>query len=332
MPIEISSSERNRLRERINDVTGRHSRRLRLHVSAQDPMDILRGDVFRLAGRDYLIRGNMKEPRFGLEDQIKYWVFRAIDLESGETKILKTVFEEEFNVHISLLKIRCYRSPEKESGVLDLTHGDDRFMQGFTVHDENGENVRVIDFIPGQSLFAGIPNPNQSHLEYYEQDLPHVLAKLYPCLLAIEHLHDHDLCHGDIRNDHILIESHSHVFRWIDFDLKQDIHDFDLWSLGNVLNYVVAKGIVSFKAVQRGDGFPAGAADDLRQEDGSAFYPYRIMNLRKVYPYIGPTLEKMFLHFTLRPKAFYADMRQFIFDFEDVLVEEFGVEPPQAVE
>jgi len=74
----------------------------------------------------------MREPRFGIDDQLKYWVFKAIELESGDEKILKTIFNEEFNAHIGLLKIRCYRSQDKESEVLDLTRGNKTFMQWYT--------------------------------------------------------------------------------------------------------------------------------------------------------------------------------------------------------
>jgi len=50
-------------------------------------------------------------------------------------------------------KMRCRPSPEKESAVLESFAGDHRFMQGRTIIDPAGNNVRVIDFIYGQTFF-----------------------------------------------------------------------------------------------------------------------------------------------------------------------------------
>ncbi len=265
----------------------------------------------------------MREPRFGIDDQPKYWVLSAIELETGKSKIIKMVFQEDFIVHVSILKIHCYRSPEKESKVLDLTREDRRFMQGYTTFDKDGNNVRIIDYIRGQSLFKYIPEIDKTHQEYFHEDLPGILYKLADCILAIELLHSHGLCHGDIRNDHIMIDRRDHSYRWIDFDLKQDISDFDTWSLGNVINYTVAKGIITFKKVLSDPKIPDAAKQSLNQEDGSAFYSYRIMNLQKVYPYIPERLSKILLHFVVRPRAYYRGISNLVDDYLTMLEKDF---------
>lgn len=61
-------------------------------------MNIWRGHVVRLADQFFLVRADMKEGRFGIDDQPKFWVKKAIDLESGEVKILKLAFHEEFAI------------------------------------------------------------------------------------------------------------------------------------------------------------------------------------------------------------------------------------------
>ena len=66
--------------------------RFRIHTDTNDFFRVEYDDVVILDGRPYLIRHNAKEQRFGLEDEVKFWVKRAIDLEDGGLKIMKLVF------------------------------------------------------------------------------------------------------------------------------------------------------------------------------------------------------------------------------------------------
>lgn len=318
-------TERDELIARIKDLTGWIVRpnRFRLITDTTEWMDIHRGHVIRIGGRDYVVRGNMNEPRFGIDDQPKYWVFSAVELETGAEKIIKTVFNEEFHAHIGIFRIRCYRSQEKESRVLEAVQGDNRFMQGETFYDEKGNNVRIIDYIKGQKFFHYIPNIPKSHFQYFTEDLPEVLWKLNESIHAIKLLHDINLFHGDIRNDHIIIEAQSGDYRWIDFDLNQDVTDFDMWSIGNILSYAIAKGIRTFDFVKQSYEFSPKVKDSLRPEDSSAFYEYRIMNLKKIYPYIPDRLNRILQHFTIKPSAYYSDINEFVDDYQHMLTHEF---------
>jgi Universal stress protein family len=51
------------------------------------------GDVVMLGGRPFLIRHNAKDLRFGLDDEPKFWVKNAIDLEDGSKKIIAAGFD-----------------------------------------------------------------------------------------------------------------------------------------------------------------------------------------------------------------------------------------------
>jgi serine/threonine protein kinase len=295
----------------------------RVHTDTTQWMDIVKGHVIRVGGKDYAVRGNMNEPRFGIDEQPKYWVFSAIDLETGKEKIIKTVFNEEFTVHIGIFKIRCYRSQEKESKVLDLVTGDTRFMQGITCYDEKGNNVRIMDYIRGQKFFHYIPNIKKSHKQFFDEDLKGILWKLLDSIEAIKYLHEHKLFHGDIRNDHIIIDADTGRYRWIDFDLNQDVTDFDLWSIGNVLSYTVGKGICTFDAAIKNPDLPESLKKNLCAEDGSAFYEYRIMNLKKLFPYIPEKLNDILLNFTIKPPHFYKNIDEFIDEYVEMLEREF---------
>jgi hypothetical protein len=57
-------------------------------------------DVLAIAGSLYWIKRYEKEGRFGLDDEPKYWVRRAIDLADGATKILKLVFHEQYETKV----------------------------------------------------------------------------------------------------------------------------------------------------------------------------------------------------------------------------------------
>lgn len=318
-------SEKEQLCDKIYQLTGWKINPIRMKIvtDTSDWMNINRGDVIRLGESDYVVRGNMREPRFGIDDQPKYWVFSAVELSTGAEKIIKTVFHEEFYAHIGILKIKCYRNPDKEGDVLDLVRNDDRFMQGFTVFDEKGNNVRVIDYITGTSLFNFIPSINLPHEEYFYTALPDIMHKLYESFIAIYHLHQHGFCHGDIRNDHIFIETKTGRYRWIDFDLMQDVSDFDLWSFSNIIGYAVAKGIKTFDYVLKSKEFSDEIKNSLRREDGSAFYNYRILNLKKIYPYIPEHLDSILRHFTIKPDRYYRNTNEFCDDFREMIDKEF---------
>ena len=313
-----------RLVERIKEVTGWHRvEKPKIITDTSDSFRIERGNIVRLGGRDYVVRGFKYESRFGITDQPKYWVLSVYELETAEQKILKTVFHEEFNVHIGIFKIHCFRSPDKEAHVLDLVRGDMRFMQGFTVRDDKDNNVRVLDYIKGPSIFNRIYEINKSHERYFHEDLPDILRMLAGCIEAIMFLHQNGTCHGDIRNDHIIIETGTGRFRWIDFDLDQHVSDYDMWSLGNIINYSIGKGITSFDRVLKGKEFAPEIKNSLRPEDASAFYEYRIMNLQKVYPYLPRKLNDILAHFSVRPKEYYTDVRRLLEDYYEMLDTDF---------
>ncbi len=317
-------SEKDQIIERVRELTGwEQYDQPKIVTDTTDWMRIQRGNILRIGGKDFVIEGNRYENRFGIGDQPKYWVFSAIDLEDGKKKIVKMVFLEEFQVHIGIFKIRCFRSPEKEAKVLDMVKHDKRFMQGYTARDDKGNPVRIIDYIKGQSLFGHIYGIDKPHEQYFHENLPQILHKIVGCMEAIQFLHDRGTCHGDIRNDHIIIEAETGQYRWIDFDLNQHVSDFDVWSIGNILNYAAGKGINSFKIVMKSDKFSESLKQSLSASDASAFYEYRVMNIRKLYPYIPESLNNILMHFAIHPHGTYGTIRELVGDFREMLENNF---------
>ena len=310
------------LGERIAQVSSiAVSDKLKVITDTTEFMNINRGDVLRLDGQHFLVTGYIYEARFGLSDEPKYWVKKAINLETSAQQIVKMSHHEEFRIQVGPLKIRCYRNPHKESRVLELVQGNSHFMQGHAFFDERNNEVRVVDFIRGKSIYDLILDMKLSHQEYIHTRFPAIFRKLRDCFEAVQFLHDNGLCHGDIRNDHILIEQDTGHYRWIDFDLTQDFSDLDIWSLGNILQFCVGMGMVTFREVFQSEEFPDVLKNSLTADDTSAFYEHRIMNLQKIYPYIPNRLNDILMRFALNTTRFYESAAQIVSDMNEVSAE-----------
>ncbi len=277
-------------------------------------MSIERDHIIDLAGNLFLIRGNEHEGRFGLDDQPKFWVKRALDLNTGKTHVLKLVIQESFKVSVGPREVLCFRSAEKEGKVLELVRGDPRFMQGRTACDASGNPVRVIDWIPGIDLLTYLHSVQVRHEEYCRTLLPTILVKVLDNIAALGRLHEAGLCHGDIRNDHLLVERETGSYKWIDFDLDQGFADFDIWSVGNVLHCVVAKGFMTFRDAL---GTRPELSGELSHDDASVFFPYRVMNLRKIYPYLPEKLNDVLLRFSFSARVGYDRISQITDDLAE---------------
>jgi hypothetical protein len=154
------ASESHRLpwvRERVHVLTGRELLEpIRIVADTTDFMALDRDQVLELGGELFLITGTEREKRFGLVDEPKHWVKRAISLETGRLYVLKMVFQESFKAEIGSQVFLCVRSAEKEARVLETTAGDQRFMQGRGVRDARGNLVRVLEFIRGVDLYSKV--------------------------------------------------------------------------------------------------------------------------------------------------------------------------------
>ena len=279
-------------------------------------MSIERDHLVELNGEVFLVRGNEREGRFGLDDQPKFWVKRALEINTGKMYILKLVIQESFKVSIGSREVLCVRSAEKESRVLDLVRGDARFMQGHTSCDASENPVRIINWIAGTDLLSYLHSLRVRHEDYSHTLLPAILARVANNIAALECLHKAGLCHGDIRNDHLLIERETGCYKWIDFDLEQDSPDFDIWSVGNILHCIVAKGFTTFRDALYAKPELSGS---LSQDDASVFFPHRIMNLRKVYPYVPEKLNKILLRFSFGAEGCYDRISQLISDLGECI-------------
>jgi serine/threonine protein kinase len=291
--------------------------RFQIHTDTTDFFRVEYGNVVVLNGSPYLIRHNAKEGRFGIDDDVKFWVKRAIDLKNGNLKILKLVFYEKFTSHIGSIAFECFRSPSKEARILDLVAGHKNFMHGYAVKDQAENLIRVLDFIEGKPLYDYVQGIGLDHQTYFYDRLPVILNNFTECIEAVHFLHQHGEKHGDIRRDHILIDRHSGRYRWIDFDFnyrhRENVYGYDLFGLGNVLIFLVGMGDVLLPELKK-QGHPA--LDTLVEEDLNIVFNNRVANLKKIYPYIPDPLNRILMHFSKGANWFYENTVQLLDDLK----------------
>jgi len=294
-------------------------RGFRIHNDTSDFFRVEYDDVVILNGKPYFIRHNAKEQRFGLDDEVKFWVKRAIDLENGALKIMKLVFYEKFISRIGDIEFECFRSPKKEARILERVSGHKNFMHGYSTRDEKGNLIRILDFIKGKTLSAHVGNMGMDHETYYHERFPGILDHFFECVQAIRFLHENGERHGDIRRDHILIEQETGDYRWIDFDFnyrhRENIYGYDLFGLGNVLVFLVGMGDVLLRDLRR-EGNPCLGA--LSDADLNIVFNHRVVNLQKIYPYIPESLNRILMHFSTGANWFYENTVQLLEDLEKV--------------
>jgi hypothetical protein len=280
------------------------------------------GDIIKVDGKEYLIKGHEREERFGL-DEPKFWVKKAIDLATGERKIIKLAFFERFETSIGSVRIQCFRNPEKEGTVLDLVANHPHFMHGKAYSDIKGNSVRVIDIVPGKNLFRYINSLEMGHQQYFFEIFPGILKNLVKAFESLRLLHDNGLRHGDVRNDHIIIEEGTGNYVWIDFDYDYESMEnpfsLDIMGLGNILLFTIGKGFHNLKEEEQGEMIYKELRDIAEPEDFSILHKWRFMNLKKLYPYIPNGLNDILAHFTSGADIFYesvdevaADLKRFL--------------------
>ena len=296
--------------------------RFKIITDTSDFFRVDYNDVVILAGVPYLMRNYTREGRFGLDDEPKYWVRKAIDLKNGEAKIIKLVFHEEINARVGDMVFKCVRSPGKEAAILEMVAGHRNFMQGIAIRDTAGNIVRILDFIQGKrfdELIFKLALTN--HEEFFYDHLPGYLAIYSEMVKAIEFLHDQGQKHGDIRRDHILLDRKTGDYRWIDFDYdyyhEANMFGYDLFGLGNILVFLVGGGDITVQQLQA-DASPL--LEKLSPEDMNIIFNNRVANIRKIYPYIPDALNYILLHFSNGANLYYENTGQLLEDLAEVQI------------
>ena len=303
----------------------RSLRRLsRVYTDTTDFTSIDYSDIIAVEGRYFLITSYTKEGRFGVDEQIKQWVPKVEDLESGVQYIVKLVFRETFNMRLGQFMVTCYRSPEKEARILELVQGHPHFMQGESLLDAAGNLVRVLIPVSGNRLDKVI-HSESSHKDYFSKELPLILEQFLGCLKAIGFLHQNGFRHGDIRRDHIFVDRNTGLYYWIDFDydfyLPEKPFALDLFELGNILIYLSGRGDYHPREILADPAMGEAVVQTLTPSDFSLLTRNRVVNLQKIFPYIPDALNNILLHFSVGTDVFYETVEELHTDLDSALHE-----------
>jgi hypothetical protein len=248
----------------------------------------------------------------------KFWVKRAKDLETGEKKIIKLSFLESFDTKFGGVTVRCFRNPEKEAQILELVRAHPQFMHGIAERDEKGNVLRILDIIPGQNFLLYIDSIDMDYKTYFNKVLPSILKNLVKAFEAIRFLHIHGFKHGDIRNDHIIIERGTGNYIWIDFDYDYEALEnpfgLDVFGLGNILMNAIGKGIHTAHMIMKDPISYGDLKDRLEEGDFSIIHRSRFVNLRKLYPVIPKVLNDILMHFSRGANVYYETAEEIIED------------------
>ena len=190
-------------------------------------------------------------------------------------------------------------------------------MQGATLSDEKGNPIRILEFISGKTLADMITVIQTDHEAYFYETMPSVLRNYIQCVKAIRFLHNYGEKHGDIHRDHVLIDNHSGCYRWIDFDYnyrhRENMFGYDLFGIGNIGKNDVLTNVLKQSAPT--------VLEKLKKEDLNIVFRNRVVNLKKIYPYIPEALNRVLLHFSRSANWYYEHTSQLISDLESAALE-----------
>ncbi len=295
----------------------------RVYTDTTDFTALDYGDIIQAEDRYFLITSYTKEGRFGVDEQIKQWVPKVEELATGKPYIVKLVFHETFDIRLGSFTIPCYRSPEKEARILELVQGRPHFMQGELLLDTAGNLIRVIVPVGGNRLDKVVQRSELSHREYFFEELPDLLARFLDAMEAIAFLHAKGFRHGDIRRDHIFVDRNTGVFYWIDFDydfyLPEKPFALDLLELGNILLYLVGKGDFNPREILADPSMGEAVLRTITPADFALLAQNKIVNLRKIFPYIPERLNNILLHFSVGSEVFYETVEELCHDLRAAL-------------
>jgi len=278
---------------------------------------IQRDDEIILGNRRYRVTGHVYEQRFGIEDP-KIWVKRVEDCETGEKKIIKLTYLESFKTTVGGVDIRCFRDPEKEGNILNLVQDHPNFMQGKMCRDQEGHNIRVLDIVQGPNYFDYVDCIRIPYESYFEKMLPVLLRNLVRAFEAIRFLHVHNFRHGDVRNDHLIIDKTTGQYVWIDFDYDfecwENPFSLDIFGMGNLILYTVGKGFHTYYEIKNNPYLYKDLVAKLDPDDFAVLYKQRLVNLQKLYPQIPTLLNNVLMHFSRRTEVYYEYAEEVIED------------------
>ena len=284
------------------------------------------GDIIQLANKRYRVTGHERERRFGMDDP-KLWVKKAVDLDTGENKIIKLTYFESFETVLGGIKIQRYRNPEKEGEVLALTKNHPHFMSGTVFRDTKANNIRVLDVVQGENFLHYLDTLKLDYDTYFHTVLPGICTNLIRAFEAIRFLHANGYKHGDIRNDHLIVEEKTGNYVWIDFDYdyqsSENPYGLDIFGIGNILVYAIGMGFHTLYDIKNNGSVYGDLESRMESEDFSVLDNGRFLNIKKIYPIVPTTLNNILMHFSKGANIYYEVVEEIIEDISSSIYATF---------
>ena len=196
-------------------------------------------------------------------------------------------------------------------------------MHGEAYPDAKGNLVRVLNVVRGPTLLNYVDLFKMKYEEYFQQILPGILKNMVRAFEAIRFLHINGFKHGDIRNDHIIINRDNGNYVWIDFDYDYEATEnpfgLDIFGLGNILIYVIGKGFHNLAMISSDRRLYGDLYERVEPQDFSILHKWRFINLRKLYPIIPKLLNDILLHFSQGADIYYEAIEEVIEDMDRCL-------------
>ncbi|NEP84810.1 MAG: hypothetical protein F6K39_45925, partial [Okeania sp. SIO3B3] len=115
--------------------------------------------------------------------------------------------------------------------------------------------------------------------------------------------------------------SGTNQLKWIDFDYnytyqgRENIFGYDIFGLGNVFTFITARGDVLIEDLQKNK---PNIYNQININDRNIIFRNRVVNLKKIYPYIPQELNLILLHFGINANMFYLNTGEFLSSLIDV--------------
>ena len=197
-------------------------------------------------------------------------------------------------------------------------------MKGESYKDNKNNNVRVLDIVRGQNFYVTLERMHMDHQVYFYTEFPAILKNLIKTFEALRFLHLQGFRHGDVRNDHLIIESSTRNYVWIDFDYDfstpENPYSLDLFGLGNIMLYATGMGFHELNMIMDDTNKYGNSMDRISANDFSIMYKSRLMNLQKLFPYIPDSLNNILLHFAKGSDLFYEHIDEVLEDMLQVTI------------
>ena len=119
-------------------------------------------------------------------------------------------------------------------------------------------------------------------------------------------------------NDNIIVERDTGNYVWIDFDFDFDAVEnpfsLDIFGLGNILLYALGKGFHNLHMIMNDRMIYGNLIDRLEPGDFSLLDKWRLVNLKKIYPYFPTLLNDILMHFSAGAGIYYETVDEIIED------------------